>query len=711
MRKFLLPLLITTSLTACGGGGGGGGIVPFPDSPPPSEEPPAAHDLGLAWFTPKTVTTNPDTFKTAEFMVNGHMDRMNAEWAYGAAAFGSGVNVGVIDSHGRAGPNTTAEFGSRVTIRNYMPDDIGAGFEHANHVMGIIGAGRNEIGMHGVAPQSNLFVYGLIPSAGGSVSSTDMQNALTDALTNNVRIINNSWGSTPDRVGSEGELIVQAARSGMMMVFATGNDARDQPFAEAAMPKWVPDIKDNWIAVTSYNLNTNQLSGFANQCGDAKDWCLAAPGESVLSTSSTGFVLGTGTSMATPIVTGAAALLMSAYPELTNAQIQQLLFATADDLGTPGVDAVFGHGALNIDQAFRPFGSMTVVDATGEKSEALTAKTVGSVSPTLGSGFISAASAATLATRDGFNRIYDIPADLFMVESTRSSLRRAQSLADTSWRRRENPLGDERDIAVTMNFGPAAAVDPWSAVGGGLFGFNPLIDPDAIATSALVEQRVEEDMDWFAAATSAIPRSEGEPFHALGSVGLAGKREGFDWALALGVSAEKGGLLGETGSGLLETDGTTLSSFLSTGIGIHLNDRVRVGIEGHAMAMRYGNGSSLIESVEGFGTSWALSASIDEVLMPGDTVSLSLSKPLEIHDGTLEMTSIGRIPGTGEVGTRTVSSAFSSQSDVVDLGLAWSKPLDIAEEGRLSVGFSQSISTIGESAGGSGVFGRLEMKF
>ncbi len=73
----------------------------------------------------------------------------------------------------------------------------------------------------------------------------------------------------------------------------------------------------------------------------------------------TGFLY-SGTSFSAPIITGAVALIAQAFPNLTAAQIVDLLFRTADDLGAPGDDPVFGQGRLNIARAFQPVGTTSL---------------------------------------------------------------------------------------------------------------------------------------------------------------------------------------------------------------------------------------------------------------------------------------------------------------------------------------------------------------
>src|SRR5690606_31553861 len=60
-----------------------------------------------------------------------------------------------------------------------------------------------------------------------------------------------------------------------------------------------------------------------------------------------------GTSLAAPLVSGAGALVWEAFPYFSNDNVRQTLLGTATDLGAPGVDAVFGHGALDVGKAVR----------------------------------------------------------------------------------------------------------------------------------------------------------------------------------------------------------------------------------------------------------------------------------------------------------------------------------------------------------------------
>ena len=86
--------------------------------------------------------------------------------------------------------------------------------------------------------------------------------------------------------------------------------------------------------------NLDQLSPFSNRAGQGQNWYLAALGYRVRTIDHTGAgFLYSGTSFSAPIITGAVALMAQAFPNLTAAQIVDVLFRTADDLGAAGDDA------------------------------------------------------------------------------------------------------------------------------------------------------------------------------------------------------------------------------------------------------------------------------------------------------------------------------------------------------------------------------------
>jgi hypothetical protein len=315
--------------------------------------------------------------------------------------------------------------------------------------------------------------------------------------------------------------------------------------------------------------------------------------------------------------------------------------------------------------------------------------------------------AGTLATRDGFDRIYDIPASALAVKRELSALRAAQSIAISAGSGRIPEESFVKGFSA-INFGIGADVDPWKIFSYANVG-NPLIGPEKVGASFVNGSRTG-NINWYVMGFASTPRDGDDSSQSMASIGLAGGKGNIDWNVGAGFSFESGGLLGERSSGLLETDGRTMAGFVSAGVGIDVADRLRLGLEGHAVQLGY-RGDGVIAAVDGFGTSWAMSATLKDVFSEKDSLTVSLSQPLTIHSGNLDMNAIGRIPGTGSVGASRVSSAFSSGSNVLETGLAWSMPVAIAAGGRFSLGVSHRFDSRGTAISDTGVYGRLQFKF
>ena len=137
---------------------------------------------------------------------------------------------------------------------------------------------------------------------------------------------------------------------------------------------YVIDSSENehmWLVVAATDQN-DRITSFSNGCGVAKNFCLAAPGQMINSTDGTGntYVELPGTSMAAPHVTGAIAILADMYPNLLEnpENISQILLETATDLGAVGVDDVYGHGLLNLQDATGAIGGINIADSSFDAS-------------------------------------------------------------------------------------------------------------------------------------------------------------------------------------------------------------------------------------------------------------------------------------------------------------------------------------------------------
>jgi subtilisin family serine protease len=209
-----------------------------------------------------------------------------------------------------------------VSDDNNPMDDHG----HGTHTSGTVGAtGNNGVGVAGV--NWNVRVAGLkFLSAQGSGSTSDAVLALGYAVAEGMKVTNNSWGGG----GFSQSLYnaINAARdAGMLFVAAAGNSTLNNdllPFYPASYGL------DNVIAVAA-TTSTDGLASFSNYGATSVD--LGAPGAGITSTvPGNGYESWSGTSMATPHVSGAAALLFAAHPSWSYVEVRDRIFCTARPL-------------------------------------------------------------------------------------------------------------------------------------------------------------------------------------------------------------------------------------------------------------------------------------------------------------------------------------------------------------------------------------------
>jgi subtilisin family serine protease len=236
-------------------------------------------------------------------------------------------------------------FGADFFSNDSNPDDDGG---HGTHVAGIIGAqGNNALGVTGVNWDVNVMSLKFLDE-NGEGNTADAANAIDYAVDHGARVVNASWGG-PSFSQSLYGAIRRAGERGTLVVAAAGNDgvnADTRPDYPAAFD--LPNI----ISVAATD-RADRLLDFSNY--GAKSVDLAAPGDDITSTvptitDPTGYAAFSGTSMAAPFVSGAAALYLSKYPAAGVDQIKAALLGTADKLPTLLGKTVSG-GRLNIARA------------------------------------------------------------------------------------------------------------------------------------------------------------------------------------------------------------------------------------------------------------------------------------------------------------------------------------------------------------------------
>ena len=276
---------------------------------------------------------------------------VNAPVAWDGARGSSSVKVAVIDSGvyfahpDLAGVLDSAQDYDYVNRDTDASDDNG----HGTHVTGLVAAiANNKIGVAGLAgfgPSGTSGGVRVLPikvlDENGDGWDEDVALAIRRAADSGARVINLSMGGSGST--SLSEAVVYARAKGCVLVAAAGNSGLDQVLYPAGSP--------GVIGVGSVDSELRQAM-FSNS-GAHVD--VVAPGEQVFSTSwpgafgSGGELYGymSGTSMATPIVAAEAALLFSAMPGATGAQVENAIISSARDLGPVGRDDDYGRGVID----------------------------------------------------------------------------------------------------------------------------------------------------------------------------------------------------------------------------------------------------------------------------------------------------------------------------------------------------------------------------
>ncbi len=226
-----------------------------------------------------------------------------------------------------------------ATERHYGNADVkGPDALHGSHVAGIIGAKRdNNIGINGVADNVRILTVRLVPD--GDERDKDVANAIRYAVDNGAKVINMSFGkSYAYNKQTVDDAIKYADSKDVLMVHAAGNDSEDNDVEPNFPMKYYTDAKgdttgiaNNWITVgaTGLHLDNELLADFSNYGKKSVD--VFAPGVRINSTiPDSQYKEEQGTSMASPVVAGLAAMIRSYYPTLSAAETKQIILASVE---------------------------------------------------------------------------------------------------------------------------------------------------------------------------------------------------------------------------------------------------------------------------------------------------------------------------------------------------------------------------------------------
>ena len=346
----------------------------------------AALALGLCLGAPGYAhATDASEFETPEYFTSGGLDIINASAAYSKGYTGQGVTIGVSDIPVNfASPEFDTKRNSFVAQDLFPPmeDEEGNTYNlgddgywnymyHGTVTSSLAAAGINGKGMHGAAFDAEIvsspFFYDYNVLEGGSNRSDWLEDFTRNPA---LKAVNCSWGDTyyPTEL-CEGEaissmadywallddvsrrdaaVINSAAEKDKLLVFAAGNNGYAMPLPTV---HWFvgKNTATNVITVTALEASDNIeksaegirgdniMCWFSNLAAFNEDATLAAPGE-VITAANADFAADgnpdrydlTGTSVAAPFVTGAAALVQQAYPYMTARQVADVLLSTAN---------------------------------------------------------------------------------------------------------------------------------------------------------------------------------------------------------------------------------------------------------------------------------------------------------------------------------------------------------------------------------------------
>lgn len=278
-------------------------------------------------------------------------EEINLNYAIERGIFGKGIGIAVMDTGISPHDDFTKNGNRIIAFKDILKDRISPYDDngHGTHVAGIIaGDGFCSNKKYcGIAPKSNIISVKVLDNKGnGDVS--DVILGINWIINNkekyNIRIVNISVGSLSKNKMEEESILVRGVNSlwdnGLVVVTAAGNNGPSKnSISTPGISRKVITVgaSDDYITVKFMGNRMKNYSGRGPTYSCIVKPEVIAPGSNIISCTNakTGYTLKSGTSMATPIVSGVIALLLEKYPYMTPKDVKLKIYDTSKDLGLP----------------------------------------------------------------------------------------------------------------------------------------------------------------------------------------------------------------------------------------------------------------------------------------------------------------------------------------------------------------------------------------
>jgi subtilisin family serine protease len=262
---------------------------------------------------------------------------------------------------------------SNVKDKFYGNGDVtGPDAEHGTHVAGIVGANRkNNLGVKGIADNVKIMPIRAVPN--GDERDKDIANAIYYAVDNGAQVINMSFGKkySPDKEAVDAAM-KYADSKGVLLVHAAGNDGED---LDQTLNYPTRKLKNgqtiaNWLEIgaSSWENNEKFVASFSNFGKQSVD--VFAPGVDIYSLKpNQEYNENSGTSMASPVTSGVAALLFSYFPDLTAAQVRDIILKSC--IKYPTIEVAKPGTNKKTEANVVPFGTLSITGGVVNAYEAV----------------------------------------------------------------------------------------------------------------------------------------------------------------------------------------------------------------------------------------------------------------------------------------------------------------------------------------------------